>query len=336
MKRIHILFVSSLLAYARLSTAQIKTYNGTIGMSQRYDSSSSYIDIDHIEILKGQELYFPPRIKKNDYRHIYQSYLEKIVYRPGADPRLTRYDAVAGKYFQVMDIVDRKEIFDDNRYHSNEHPYYFKLKDKTSGNIVYYHITTNGIKTHSFSPSHPFIIVGLYEKIKKDWLNKVIVLVDAYKRNFTDRITQQPLSIITGEKWTCTDVVVAPYTEELPYNDEHLIALILKSGHGSEIMVNHSWLTDENSNARSPRIYYNEMEAKWYEQRLGRKQWLAVLARTPEIGMSPDICRLMFGPANDEALSAVKNKAILTQRYWNYILQFENGKLKVIRKLPKN
>ncbi|GAA0543269.1 hypothetical protein GCM10009415_26760 [Chitinophaga japonensis] len=331
----YVLF-STLFAFAHLSIAQIKTYDGPPTTPQRYDSSSRYIDVDHIGLLKGQALYFPPRIEKADYEHIYQSYLEKSVYQPGADPRLSRYDAIAGKYFRIHDIVERKEIYDDNRTHSNSHPYYFKLKDKTGGNAIYYHITTNGIKTHSFSPTYPFIIVGLYEKIKKDWLNKVIVLVDSYKKNFTDRITKQPISVLTGERWTCTDVVVAPYTEELTYNNEHLIALILKSDHGTEIMVNHSWLTDENVNSRSPRIYYTEAEASEYEHKLGQKHWLAMLTRTPQIGMSPEMCRLMFGPAKDEALSAVKNKQILVQRYWNYILQFENGKLKAIRKLEKN
>jgi hypothetical protein len=293
-------------------------------MPTRYDSSNVNIGISNLYLLKGQQLYIPERISKNDYWKFYKSYIDEEVYNPARNSENSSYATLANKYYEVLDVIERKEVHDDE---ANAHiSRFLKLKEKQSGETLYFHATST-----VFSSFFPFIIVGYYEKARQNWINKVIVLPDGMRTNYNDKLTNKPFPVITGEKWTCKDLIIAPATPEVENIDSYILVMVLKNEQGNEIAASYDFLTEPLPEERVKR-YYPLVTALKYARKFGTAHWKGILSRTPAIGMTPEMTRLMLGKPQEEAINNNNGKNILTQVYWDYILQFENSRLKSITK----
>lgn len=270
----------------------------------KYDSTRNFLG-ENVNLYIGQELYtngINKLIQDLGYDGFYLNHDNtSSIYKPAKTGKeSSEYNALYGKYFTVIDVVNpSKSMFRNNL---------LKLISRETRDTVYYKYD----KEHEFL--FPFIIVGYFEKLKRENIGKKMVFTSRSLNSYTD-INGNPIKHRVGEIWSCTDVII----EDANYK----ITLLLKNTAGNEIAI-----LDKNISSMK---YWPSSEALKYKTKFGAGNWNTILTEKVNVGMNKEMCLISWGePENINKTITAGN----TSEQWVYAdnyLYFENGKLTAIQ-----
>jgi hypothetical protein len=203
-----------------------------------YDSTQNFLGRDAKQYI-GQELYLkgkPESSRKYGYdgfsfRHPEnlkelglgdRIYIVMRTYKCCAGVSNSIYDSLVGKYFQVLNVSQKPESDDD--YYQYRNIFTFKLRDKGSGDTVFYEYDSE------YEFKFPFIVVGFFEKQKKLAVGKEFVFACDLSYD-TDIQTGKKITYKLGQIWKCVDITV----DENKYDYE--LAFIIKNEFGEKILI---------------------------------------------------------------------------------------------------
>jgi len=143
--------------FSQIKTTSLKTTENAPMGETPYDSLSNFLGKDYYQYV-GQTLYLPKERSKENfgYDHFNKKDVSGSYYKQRSRHYDTKYDAVAGKYFDVIEIVQSKHK-----------TIFLKIKEQKSGDIIYFEY--NQTDERFF----PFITVGYFEQQKKMLLGKI-------------------------------------------------------------------------------------------------------------------------------------------------------------------
>ena len=316
MKKAIIIFgfiVLSYPSYAQITTTKVAE-KVDVNSTQPYDSLQNFLGEDVYKYV-GQELYLkgkPKSLRKYGYEGFLLDYTkstlsnEKNVYKC-CDSYNSKYDELAGKYFIVLKVIKHPKAKENEYLYGDK--YYLKLKEKESGDIVYYEYNAK------FKNSFPFIVVGFYKKLKQLAIGQKFVFGNTEKRFGNDELdikTGKPIVFELGETWKCVDVTI----EEKYYT----LSLILKDNDGQTLAINYEM-------AIGPNKFYDvftEKEANKYKQKFGQTNWNKILQGKVVIGFTKEMVLLSWGKPEEINRSSYGEQWVYPGQY----LYFENDKLK--------
>ncbi|MFM2286347.1 MAG: hypothetical protein RLZZ543_1844, partial [Bacteroidota bacterium] len=221
------------------------------------------------------------------------------------------YDSLAGKCFDVISVEPHPDSCVDEIIFRKK--CFFKLKEKKSGDIVFYEYDSE------LEYIFPFIVLGYFEKLKVSEPGKAFIVRGKnwnVKGPMIDLQTGNPVSnFVAGVKWMCVDVLI----EEKHYK----LSLILENKKKEQIAISIS-------NAKKNTWIFDLDQANQYKQKFGESDWQLILEGNLTIGMSKEMCELSWGkPKNiKEAITAGKKSEQWV--YDKYILFFENDVITAI------
>jgi len=332
-KLIKILFLLiSILTYGQIKTTKVIPKED-LNTSKPYDSLSNFLGEDVYKYI-GQELYLKgtyessrhygyrdfktttndesnllvksisSNTKVNFGENVYKCCNEKGSYN-------SKYEDLAEKYFEVLDVTEKiHESSALGRYHEKNY-YYLKLKEKSSGDILYYEY--NSKYKHSF----PFVVVGFYEKLKKNYIGKKFVFAKNNLKSI-DLNTGKPIVSQLGDKWECIDITVDENTYEL--------SLVLKDKLGQKLVWEYNYFFPE-------KLYYffTAEEAEKYGRKFGIENWKTILQGNVKIGMTKEMCKLSWGEPNDINTTITSSRKSEQWVYASNYLYFTSGILTTIQ-----
>ena len=158
-----IVFISILLVSFNMF-AQVKTIHKVKSevFSSSYDSTQNCLDKTELEQYIGQTFYLPKT--ENERERGFYDFKKDIkgkVYKPvgGAYSRKTKYEAVAGKYFEVIGVERNTRAYINDVY--------IHLKNKETNEELYFDYGKLGF---------PFIVQGYYEKTRSNMIGRLFYL----------------------------------------------------------------------------------------------------------------------------------------------------------------
>lgn len=313
MKPIYATFIAMLIssiAYCQISTSKAAAPVSTHGTTP-YDSSKNYLGPDAYQYI-GQEVFFYENKSTKDdggYMHFYTKPNVKISneeykYKPVGYDDLADYNEIVNKYFKVLDIIVADKEF------SYYEGYYLKMVEKVSNDTVYYFY-----ESKSASEILPFIVVGYYEKAKKELVGaKFLCVADRFKIEH-DYVTGKPIVNNEAGIWVCKDIIVSRIGE---------LDLVLEDTKGQTVLYDKRSMVGKN---RFKGVFMAD-EAARYKAKFGVTNWNRILEGEVAIGMTKEMCRLSWGEPDDinETITANTKREQWVYRYSGY-LYFTNGKL---------
>ena len=238
-----------------------------------YDSSVNFLAGDVLKYV-GQEIYLiekPETERDFGYSGFYNSANSKEdnVYHPNTQ-YYTIYHEVAGRYFQVLEVVKHpeapsNELFDNGKC-------FLKLKEKDSSAIMYFEYNSN----NQFA--FPFIVVGFYEKQKKVFRGRDMMFTDNILKTYaskTDYKTNRTVAYITAQMWKCIDMVI-------PKNGRNIM-MVMQDVIGQQMTIPFGTK------------YYNLRDAEAYKKKFGEPVFKKLLTGGISIGMTKEMCKLSIG-----------------------------------------
>ena len=165
------LLLISMLLFSLCLSAQIKTTQKTNSevVILPYDSLHNKLDKSKLEQYIGQTLYLPKtEYEKENGFYGFKKNIKGKVYKPlkGANYRKTDYEAVAGKYFEVIGVERETKAYTNDVY--------LHLRDKDTGDELYF---DNGVIS-----GFPFIVQGYYEKTRSIMIGRTFYFLDGAKK----------------------------------------------------------------------------------------------------------------------------------------------------------
>lgn len=249
-----------------------------------YDSTANYLGADPAQYT-GQELWLKrmPEIQREmgygnfilNYKKVADINDSKNVYKC-CDGYNSMYYELQNKHFLVEQVFKEKI--------KDKEEYFFKLKELSDGDIVYYLYDPESV--YSF----PFAVMGYIEKQKELLKGKEFVFSDAVLLNAVDMQTLDPIKPVVGQKWVYEDVTVDNYHFE--------VSLIVKNPNGTKIAVP---LADV-YNETLPRKVYTWKEANDMQQKFGIYNYKRILQQKIASNMNKESLRLSWG----EPLEVIK------------------------------
>lgn len=294
--------------------------------NMEYDSLDNFLGKNFNKYI-GQELYLLGKaeilrsfgyagfcLDYKKYRYSYSNTYKPLMTKDGKYIKATLgggfsyYDSLAGKYFEVISIESHPDSCLDEIIFGKK--CFFKLKEKKSGDIVYYEYDSE------IEYLFPFIVVGYFNKLKvtepgkeyivrgKNWNTKG-PMIDIQSGNAVSNFE-------AGSKWKCVDVSI----EEKYYK----LSLILENNQKEQIAISignakgNSWIIDLE-------------KANQYKQKFGESDWLLILEGKLNIGMSKEKCELSLGKPKSINETITDGKKCEQWIYENKVLHFDNGVL---------
>lgn len=240
----------------------------------------------YVDSYKGQELYLvglPKKLQKFGYKELvidytkYSSiYNDSInIYKCCSDYTHynSNYEALAGKHFLVQDVIHYE------RFRNNEKETFLKLKEKESGDIVYFKYNWH------YQTSFPFISLAYFEYLERSQIGKNFIVRgknwNFTKKPMTDFRTGQPVADFNaGDVWQCVDVVI----EEAYFK----LCLILENDHCERILLKAKKIKDTD-------LVFEYEQAEIYRKKFGEDFWQCILNRRWKKGMTDEMLQLMKG-----------------------------------------
>ncbi len=259
-----------------------------------YDSLDNFLGKNFNKYI-GQELYLSgkPEILRSfgyagfslDYkkhRYSYSNTYKPLMTKDGKYVKATLgggfsyYDSLAGKYFEVISFESHPDTCIDEIIFGKK--CFFKLKEKKSGDIVYFEYDSE------FEYLFPFIVTGYFNKLKVTEPGKEYI-VRGKNWNPTgpmiDIQTGNPVSnFVAGAKWMCVDVAI-----DKKY---YKLSLILENYKKEQIAISIS-------NAKKNTWIFDLEQSNLYKQKYGESDWLLILEGNLKVGMSKEMCELSWG-----------------------------------------
>jgi hypothetical protein len=301
-KLIVLIFIGSL--FAQITSIKITSPSEEI---EQYDSTLNFLGKDVYKYI-GQELYLNEKnesLREYGYEGFVKNYNKELrnkknIYKC-CDGYNSKYDELAAKYFSVINVhKDPKSSFLSAKF-------FLELKEKDSGNIVYYTYSSR------FKHSFPFLVVGYFTKQKEFYIGKEFIIkgrnwLDDTKHMY-DVNTGEIVSFETGSRWRCVD-----FTIESKY---YSLTLILENEKGERIRC-----SPKSANSIKNMFYAQDVDK--YIQKFGEKNWDIIFKGEVLIGFTEEMVIASWGKPKKINKSSSGDQWVYNDRY----LYFENGLLK--------
>ena len=282
-----------------------------------YDSTLNFLGEDPSPY-KGQELYLKgmresiryygydgfvidykkdPRSLKNTYKPIIPENKEYIKYDIGGGRSI--YDSLVGKYFKVLDVYKHPKDDEQERYR------YLVLEEKDSGDTLFFEYDGR------YEGEFPFLVVGHFEKLKRNLIGQSYVIGTKYYNIDSKDISGNIIHNKQGQKWTCIDLTI----DESNYD----ISLVLQNSLGEKIMVSYK----DHFDSQEFVWFCPWKKAETYKIKFGVVNWNVILNRDINIGFTEEMVILAWGKPESINRASYGDQWV----YHNQYLYFKNGKL---------
>lgn len=267
-----------------LTSALFAQKNTQEVISIPYDSTTNFLG-KNVKQYTGQELYLKG-LEKSSQSYGYTGFIlkykkdddllndEKNIYKPN-DNYSSRYEDLAGKYFQVLEVVKHPKAKKNTEDYGDD--YYLKLQEKSSGDILYYKY--NADSEYTF----PFITTGFFIKEKQSLKGKEFVISDDILRISRDLSTGKVLTFTTAQTWKCTDLTIDNTNNEL--------SLILQNKGGIKTAIPYSFFS---SNDGIKKIF-TSAEASALTKKYNPNNFRRILQNKVRVGMTKEMTRMAWG-----------------------------------------
>lgn len=319
MKRIFVVFVALLcasLAYGQITTTKVAPKTEQVDNTP-YDSTQNFLGKDVYKYI-GQELYLKGEVKslrEYSYKHFLLDYTKEgfinkeNIYKC-TDNYTSNYDELAGKYFKVLNVIKHPKV-EDNEYLYGK-IFFLKLKEKSSGDIIYYEYWCD------LDASFPFIVVGFFQKQKKYLVGKEFIISEGLLKNLCDIETGNPITT-KGQIWRCIDLTI----NEKYYS----LSLVIQNSLSEKVTISYDSVIGKWGKPRA----YTLIEASNYRKKFGNENFDRILQRKVRIGMSKEMCRLSWGNPENINETITSGEKIEQWIYPENYLYFNNGILTAIQ-----
>lgn len=277
-----------------------------------YDGTRNFLGED-VRKYVGQELYLKgvaESLRKYGYSNFVNDYTKGSLFNNSnvykcCDSYNSKYDALTGKYFKVLDVIRHPKALENGSLYGKK--YFLKLQEKESGDTVYFEYDT------PYEHSFPFIVVAFFEKQKQFVAGKEFVFSDLVLKGSTDIKTGKVVTIKTGQKWKCSDLTV----EEKFFS----LSLVITNPVGETTTISYDGVFGKWRYGQA----YTAEEADAYRSRLGSGNFDTILQGKIRLGMTMEMCRLSWGEPKsiNETISALGKTAQWV--YSDNYLYFTNG-----------
>jgi|GEM_PF-1082169 len=213
------------------------------------------------------------------------------------------YEALAGKYFEVIDVQRHPEAIVNSATYGKT--YFLTLKAKENGDTLYYVYESD--KLHDF----PFLVSKFYQTQINNLIGQHYVFTNTVLENITNIETRKKIKQIPSQVWECIDLQVIEHTKE-EVSSFYALALILINPLGEKAYLLHeSFLGKKTFSPKikikdwsKPMRIYTQLEAKTYETKFGQRNWLRILDGTIAEGFTKEMVLLAWGePINTKKVS---------------------------------
>ena len=295
-------------SYGQITTTKVSEKKNQIS-TEPYDSLQNFLGKDVYKYV-GHDLYLKGKsesLRKYGYEKFVKDYQykgnkrQKNTYKC-CDGYNSKYDELTGKYFNVIAIHKhpKTEEFYDKYF-------YLEIKEKESGDIVYYEYDSQ------FKHSFPFIVAGFFVKQKQLNVNKEFVVRGknwlTNNEPMSEINTGQTVSFEPGSKWKCVDLTI----------DEKyfFLSLIMENEKGEKIPLPLEF--SDNTN-----FVFLDKDAEKYKKSYGDENWTKILNGKVVVGFTKKMVLLSWGKPKKINKSSYGDQWVYQEKY----LYFENGKLK--------
>lgn len=285
-----------------------------------YDSLQNFLAKDVSKYL-GQELYLKGKsesLRKYGYDGFSKDYTQDRLLNQSnvykcCDSYNSKYDALTGKYFKVLEIIKHPKANESESLYGTKS--FLKLREKESGDIVYFEYDSR------FEHNFEFIVVGYFEKCKERYIGTEYVLRG---RNWLDKKaemydiqTGKSVDFSAGTVWKCVDVTI----EEKFYE----LSIILENNKGER-------LTYSMRNVLKGNYFgFSKSDADNFKLKFGSEQWNLILAGQVKIAMTKEMCRLAWGDPDSVNETITSGKKSEQWIYKSNYLYFDNDILTAIQ-----
>jgi len=304
--------------FGQITTTKVATTTETVDNTP-YDSLDNFVGKNPRKYI-GQELYLIGKsesLRQYGYEGFYIDYnkskLAKGAIYKCCDSYNSKYDALNGKYFKVLDVINHPKAKEDELLYGSK--FYLKLEEKESKDIVYFEYRSTSI--YSF----PFIVVGYFEKAKTRYIGTEHVLRG---RNWIEKNPEmydiqngKPVDFSAGTIWKCVDFTI----EEKYYN----LSLILENSKGERLAFSMDNIL------KGVNFAFSKIDADKYKQKFGDENWNLILNGKTKIGMTQEMCRLSLGSPKSINETITSEKKTEQWVYSDGYLYFDNGILTAIQ-----
>ncbi len=307
------------ICLGQIKTTKIAPVNKMI-KNTTYDSLNNFVG-ENVRKYIGQELYLKgvsESLRKYGYGgfikdYTKDKYINKTNIYKCCDGNKSKYEALKGKYFKVLDVLVHPKAEENESIYGSQ--YYLKLEEKESKDILYYKYSSNS--RYSF----PFIVVGYFEKAKLRYIGTEYVLRG---RNWVNNKTEmydiqngKPVDFSAGTIWKCVDFAI----EEKYYE----LSLILENSNSEQLAFS------MDNVLKGIYFAFPKVEADKYKQKFGEENWNLVLNGKVKIGMTKEMCELSWGEPKDVNNTITSGNKSEQWVYENNYLYFDNNKLTAIQ-----
>ncbi|MGB0521462.1 MAG: hypothetical protein ACPGJS_00810 [Flammeovirgaceae bacterium] len=253
-----------------------------------YDSTTNFVGSNVLSLI-GQQLYLPSR---KSYRHKYGykgffieydtpellTRSEDIVYKC-CDSHNSKYSELNNRYFEVLSVHDHPYKSSSDTYTKK---FFLALRESQTNDILYYEYDSR------MKSSFPFIIVGYFEKEKKESIGQEYIITGKNWRETVFKEKNPMYDIITGEEvvlekgsiWKVIDLTVEEKHFTLSY--------IIQNERGNK-------LTLDLKSIDSPRRFVYLKETVQDIIKNNPEYWQNILDGKVVIGMTKRMVKLAWG-----------------------------------------
>ncbi|MDD3771820.1 MAG: hypothetical protein PHC38_04090 [Weeksellaceae bacterium] len=323
-----LLITLSSISFCQITTTKV-VEKIELANNTTYDSTKNFLGLNVNKYL-GQELYLKGKTRDLresgysgfciDYRKSIDAYSNTYKAIKPKEERYLKfdlgggksiYDSLANKYFTVLDIIKHPKSTEIEVIYGRK--YFLKLIDKSTHDTIYYEYDSEA--EHLF----PFIVVGYYEKLKKEEIGKEFIFTYSTLNGAKDIITGIEIPLTIGQKWKCIDITIEEEYFSLSY--------VIQNNNGQKTTV-----PVETFENKSFKEVYSIYEANKYIKKFGNENFNLILRCKLKIGMTKEMCKLSWGEPLKINASITSNKKSEQWVYSNDYLNFENGILTAIQK----
>lgn len=304
------LILLSQFSFAQITTTKVADKKEEIS-AVPYDSTMNFLGKDVYKYL-GQDLYLKGKsesLRKYGYDGFSLDYKKKTLSNKSnvykcCDGYNSKYDELTEKYFNVVAIHKHPKARKNKYLYGKK--YYLELIEKESGDKVYFKYDSQ------FEHSFPFIVVGFFEKQKKEVVGEYFVFANKILKSSTDIETGNPITNTSNQKWECVNLTI----EEKYYN----LALVIKNPLGEKTTISYKHVFGKYSKGRT----YNLVDAEKYKNKFGEVNWLKILDGKVVIGFTKEMVLLSWGKPAKINRASYGDQWVYDGQY----LYFENEKLR--------
>jgi hypothetical protein len=299
---ISVIFVLVASSFSQVTITEVNKNNYSI---EPYDYENNYLGEDVYKYI-GQELYLKgeaENLREYGYKGFILNYKVKNrskksnIYKC-CDGYNSKYTEMEGKYFVVKDVHNPSDIYGNK--------YYLELIDKSTNEIVYYNYDS------MFEQSFPFIVVGFYEKQKKKLIGKSYAFPITFLKSSKDIYSGKEVNNSHGQIWECIDLTVE--------DENYTLSLVLKNAFGEIITIWYEFMFGEYSGG----VAVDLVDLDRYKAKYGETIWLKIYEQNIEIDFTEEMVLNSWGEPDKINKTSIGSQWV----YDNYLLNFENGKLK--------